>query len=139
MRDAGVDMTNKITTDQIIAAAAKLADYVLESTDQYHEKETEQGVKYYTYYLTAGQEVGMAFAITEFLAGRTTTLEVCGAVCPRGYIATTSAWTIARDISSRATRVLRDENEKARNLAVIESFAKKPDRATHPRSLATRN
>ncbi len=133
-------MTNvTITEDQIIAAAEELAEFVLGSTDQYHVKETNFGIKYYTYYLTAGQEVGIAYVVSELLAGRSTTLKVCGVRRPKNYVDAPTAWAITRDISSRATRILRDANERARSVAVIESFAKQEGEAANPRSLAVNN
>jgi hypothetical protein len=128
-----------ITEDQIAAAAEELAGLVLVSISQFHVKETKYGVEYRTYYLTASQEVGTAFAVDEFLAGRSTVLKVCGVVRPESYKATASTWAIARDILRRATRILAKASKINEDAALAKTLAPKPRGVRHAVALASRN
>ena len=138
-------MTNEISIDQIKVSAAELAHHTL-AAGQYHVedtndilKRTEDGVKYFVYYLTIGQQANVAYAVNKFLDGSLDKLDVCGVSRPKGFIATKSAWTIARDIIARAIIIIDEVNEAELEAAEAEFLRTKANRPSHPRALASRN
>ena len=139
-------MNREISIDQIKASAAELAHHTL-AEGQYHVKDTndvlkrtEDGVKYFVYYLNVGQQVNVAYAVNKFLDGSLDKLDVCGVSQPKGFNATKPSWRIAREIISRAMTIIDGVNEAELEAAVAEFQRTKANQpSSHPRSLASRN
>jgi len=138
-------MTKYISIEQIEAAAEALAQHTL-TAGQYHVKDTndilkriEDGVEYFVYYLTIGQQANVAYAVNKFLDGSLDKLDVCGVSRPKGFIATKPSWTTAREIISRAVRIIDEVNKAELEAAEAEARRTKANRPSHPRALASRN
>lgn len=101
---------------QIATAATRLANYVLKSTDYYHVSTVRNSdVEYFSFYLTSGLEMNVAYAVGQFLNGQPDALETCWTEKPEGFVPSGLPKTIALEIARRASSIIQGAN----NLAMI--------------------